>query len=96
MYFKVEFKTNLHAIIYQWASQSRFFSKKIPIEDRREKYLKALDELRNMFNRHHKEIKDAHFSRIYRFLRDFLDFEGNDEYDELNKRFEKFLYHELE
>ena len=95
MDIKIELETTLFKVVYKWMSQVWFFHKDTDISERREKYETALRELGSLFNRHHKELSDSHFSRIFRFLREFLDFETNN-HEDINNRFDKFMYQEVD
>ena len=61
---------NLNEILKEWSRQAGCFSKEIPVETREIKYMNALMELFSLFARHHEELTNGDFVRIYRFFKD--------------------------
>ena len=61
---------NLNEILKEWSKQAGCFSKDTLTETRQIKYMNALMELFSMFARHHEDLDDGDFIRIFRFFKD--------------------------
>jgi hypothetical protein len=60
----------LQDILKTWARQAGYFDKAIVPEIQEKKYLDALMELFCMMAKHHEEMDEATFARVFRFFKD--------------------------
>lgn len=67
---KLQLPISMQDVIRIWARQAGYFDKSVPLETQEKKYMNALMELFSMFAKHHGELDDSNFIRIFRFFKD--------------------------
>jgi hypothetical protein len=67
---KLQLPISIQDILKTWARQTGNFERTVPPETQEKKYMDGIMELLQMFAKHHDEMDDSNFARVFRFFRD--------------------------
>ena len=68
--FELILPISLQDVLRAWARKAGFFDKSVPLDIQEKKYIDALMGLFCMYAKHHEELDDATFARVFRFFKD--------------------------